>query len=260
MTTSCATLSSLRLLSWCCSSRFLRKARARTGANATRWRILVASVVRGRYRVYPSSVRNAAIASASAVSCARLGRGEGRASPERERRRRRIRIPRVDSSASATTTAPGRFALAGTSTDAVRHLVHDRARSVFPSPVPTPRPFPAGSFPARRDTRDRLESVFSSSGTRALPRRCADRRARARQREPRRAGTDPCIGRRARPSMTRRLRRPWRTQRVRRTWCRSHRQQPGDDGVPRERAKIVPAVLACCIDVGSVSTGVVGVA
>ena len=61
--------------------------------------------------------------------------------------------------------------------------------------------------------------------------------------------------------MTRRLRRrahlPLRKDRG---VALNRREQFGDDGVPRERAKIVPAVLACCIDVGSVSTGVVGVA
>ena len=127
----------------------------------------------------------------------------------RERRRRRIRISRVDSSASAasSTTAPGRFPLAGTSTDAASATSSTTAPGRFALAGTDAASFSVAGSEAneergeadsepRRATRQRQVSgvcIFSSSGTRALPRRrCTNRRTpRTSTRAATRAGTDP---------------------------------------------------------------------
>ena len=132
-------------------------------ANATRRRILRASVVRGRYRVYPSSVRNAAIASASAVSCARLGRGEGRGVPggasdaagEFESSRRLVRVRHLVHD-RARSVCPRRYQYRRR----VRHLVHDRARSVSPRRYRRRVLSPPAPFGRPRHARHRLGSLY----------------------------------------------------------------------------------------------------
>ena len=230
MTTLCATLSSLRLLFVVLfvtfpsetlvpvpCTRMLERYRG-CSRYSTR-----ASVVRGRYRVPRRPFATRLVASASAVSCARLGRGEGR------------------SVLGGASDAACEFeSLASTRP---RPPPRPRPRPVvFPSPVPTPR-LPAVA--ASRRARHRLGSLylFFFRNSRSPRRRCTNRRTpRTSTRAATRARTDP-TNRTTRATLDDpsppSLHVAARISRVRkdRGVVLNRREQFGDDGVHRANAR-----------------------
>ena len=137
MTTLCATLSSLRVLFVVLFVTFPSETRVPVpGTRMPPDDVFYARV--GRPRAIPRlpvvrSQRGHRVRERRLLRSSRARRGTERPR-RRERRRRRIRISRVDSSASATssTTAPGRFPLAGTSTDAASATSSTTAPGRFP--------------------------------------------------------------------------------------------------------------------------------